>query len=66
MYISTKCAKSCYICNKNISDNSYVICVRCKIRLHDNCQEIHNNNKNYCICPNPACQKVGSLGSIYQ
>jgi hypothetical protein len=64
MYTGKYFEKSCYICNKNISDTSYVICVRCKIRLHDNCQEIHCANDNYCVCPK--CQQIGSLGSVYQ
>jgi hypothetical protein len=50
----------CYICRKNIEIDELVICMRCNIRLHSNCENIYRHNKNYCKCPN--CNKVGSLG----
>jgi hypothetical protein len=51
----------CYICTKNINDNVFVICVRCKISLHNNCEASYGNK--YCTtCPR--CERYGSLGTI--
>jgi hypothetical protein len=52
----------CFTCSKKIDDKSFVICVRCKIVLHNNCEETYGN-KYYCVCPR--CDKVGSLGTMY-
>jgi hypothetical protein len=50
----------CYICRKTIEIEELVICVRCNIKLHSNCENIYSHNRNYCKCPK--CNKVGSLG----
>jgi len=64
MYTGKHFEKSCYICNKNIDNESYVICVTCKIKLHNDCEEKYRDARSYCLCPK--CQKIGSLGTIYQ
>jgi hypothetical protein len=64
MYLCTFFGKSCYYCKQKITVNNYVICVRCKIKLHDECETKCTADRSHCLCPNPACKKVGSLGSI--
>ena len=54
--------KHCFICNKQIGTTDITKCVRCNILLHDNCEIIYRNTRDYCKCPN--CQKIGSLGKI--
>jgi hypothetical protein len=52
----------CYCCLKKIDDKSFIICVRCKIALHNNC-EVSYGNKYNTMCPR--CERYGSLGTIY-
>jgi len=54
--------KSCLLCNKKPDLHNLVQCHRCHIKLHDYCYEIHSANHTYCLCPNPKCQKIGTLG----
>jgi len=59
--------RTCYSCSKKIDDRSFIICVRCKIALHNDCEESYGN-KYYTVCPNPVCNKEhprGSLGKMY-
>jgi len=53
--------KKCYKCSKIIDETSYVICVRCTITLHNEC-EASSGHKYYTICPH--CDRCGSLGTI--
>lgn len=46
---------------KKIDENNYIICVRCKIALHNNCEASYGN-KYYTMCPR--CERYGSLGTI--
>jgi hypothetical protein len=54
--------RTCYSCSKKIDDISFIICVRCKIALHNDCEESYGN-KYYTVCP--GCDKRGSLGTMY-
>jgi hypothetical protein len=45
-----------------IDDATYIICVRCKIALHNSCEETYGH-KYYTICPR--CDRGGSLGTMY-
>ena len=53
--------KVCFKCSKIIDETSYVICVRCKIHLHCEC-EASSGHKYYTICP--SCDRCGSLGTL--
>jgi hypothetical protein len=53
--------KICHKCSEIIDDTSYIICVRCKITLHSECEETYGN-KYYTICP--GCNNRGSLGKV--
>ena len=33
----------CYSCSKKIDDKTFIICVRCKITLHKDCEETYGN-----------------------
>jgi hypothetical protein len=58
---SNNSTKICHKCSKIIEDTSYIICVRCKISLHSECEETYGNK--YCtICP--GCNNPGSLGTL--
>jgi len=52
----------CYCCLKKIDDKTFIICVRCKIALHNNCEESYGNKYNT-MCPR--CERCGSLGTMY-
>jgi len=52
----------CYSCSKKIDDRSFIICVRCKIALHNYCEESYGY-KYYTVCPR--CDRCGSLGTMY-
>ena len=54
--------KKCYTCSKIIDDKTYIICVRCKIALHNDCEASYGNKYNT-MCPH--CQRSGSLGTMY-
>jgi hypothetical protein len=54
--------KKCYKCLQKIDDATYIICVRCKIALHNSCEETYGH-KYYTICPR--CDRGGSLGTMY-
>jgi hypothetical protein len=54
--------KKCYTCSKSIDDKTYIICVRCKIALHNDC-EVSYGNKYFTVCPQ--CDRCGSLGTIH-
>jgi hypothetical protein len=54
--------KKCFKCSKKITDNTYIICVRCKINLHNNCEESYGH-KYFTTCPR--CDRCGSLGTMY-
>ena len=54
--------KICYTCSKNIDDKTYIICVRCKIALHNDC-EVSYGHKYYTVCPR--CDRCGSLGTMH-
>jgi len=59
--------RTCYCCSKKIDDKTFIICVRCKIALHNDCEESYGN-KYYTVCPNPVCNKEhprGTLGKMY-
>jgi hypothetical protein len=51
----------CYTCSKKIDENSFIICVRCKIALHNNCETSYGN-KYFTVCPR--CNRCGSLGKL--
>lgn len=59
---NTNKIKICYECSKKIEEGSFIICVRCKILLHDKCEEIFRNNQTYTTCPR--CDRCGSLGTV--
>ena len=52
----------CYSCSKKIDDKTFIICVRCKITLHKDCEETYGN-KYWTVCPR--CDSCGSLGTMY-
>ena len=54
--------RSCLLCNKKPDLHNLVQCHRCHIKLHDYCYEIYSASHTYCLCPNPECQKIGTLG----
>ena len=54
--------KICYKCSKSIHDKRYIICVRCKIALHECCEESYGH-KYYTQCPR--CDRHGSLGTFH-
>jgi hypothetical protein len=57
----------CYSCSEKINVKTFIICVRCKIALHKDCEESYGH-KYYTICPNPVCNKehpCGTLGMMY-
>ena len=54
--------KKCYTCSKLIEDKTYIICVRCKIALHNDCEASYGN-KYSTVCPR--CDRCGSLGTMY-
>lgn len=49
----------CNICEEKIN-SSCITCTRCKIKLHDNCEEKYRGENNFTKCPN--CLKTGTLG----
>jgi len=56
--------KNCLICWEEIDETTWTQCVRCKIKMHDHCEEIYRNNKEYSKCPH--CQRIGSIGCYYK
>jgi len=53
----------CLICLKHIDKKDLVIkCVRCGILLHNDCEEIYRNERDFTKCP--GCKRIGSLGII--
>jgi hypothetical protein len=58
--------RTCYCCSKLIEDKTYIICVRCKIALHNDCEESYRCSSNIqysTVCPR--CDRCGSLGTMY-
>ena len=55
--------KICYKCSKKINESRYVICVRCKISLHEICEALYGH-KYWTICPR--CDRCGSLGTKHE
>ena len=53
---------NCLLCNKKTELHNLVQCHKCHIKLHDYCYESHSDNITYSLCPNPKCQKIGTLG----
>ena len=51
--------EKCFSCSKIIDDKTYIICVRCKIALHNDCEACYGH-KYYTVCPR--CDRCGSLG----
>jgi hypothetical protein len=60
---NAKNMKICYKCSKIINENIYIICVRCKISLHELCEASYYGDKYWTICPR--CDSCGSLGTIH-
>jgi hypothetical protein len=54
--------RTCYCCSKKIDDKTFIICVRCKIALHNDCEASYGH-KYYTVCPR--CDRGGSLGTMY-
>ncbi len=52
----------CYTCSKKIDDKTYIICVRCEIALHNECEASYGH-KYYTVCPR--CDRGGSLGTMH-
>jgi uncharacterized paraquat-inducible protein A len=61
-YNSNNNNKICFKCSKIIEDKTYIICVRCKIALHETCEKTYGFNY-YTVCPH--CDRCGSLGTFY-
>jgi len=59
---SNKNNKKCFKCSKIIDDKTYIICVRCKIALHENCEKSYGHNY-FTVCPR--CDSCGSLGTMH-
>jgi hypothetical protein len=59
---SNKNNKKCFKCSKIIDAKTYIICVRCKIALHNECEEYYGH-KYYTQCPR--CDRYGSLGTLH-
>ena len=56
--------QDCLICWETVDNTKWTQCVRCKIKMHDYCEEIYRNNKGFCKCPH--CQRIGSLGIYHK
>jgi hypothetical protein len=52
--------QECLICWETIDNKKWTQCVRCKIKMHDYCEEVYRNEKEYTKCPH--CQRKGSIG----
>jgi hypothetical protein len=50
----------CHICKKQIELEELIICTRCNIKLHCECEDAIRDGRAYCKCPN--CNRIGSLG----
>ena len=55
--------ETCSICNETIDTEDWCKCIRCNIRLHNDCEKTYRGEKLYCECP--YCHKIGSIGSYY-
>jgi len=53
----------CLICLKYIDKKDLIKCVRCNIKLHNDCEEIYRNERDFTKCP--GCKRIGSLGIIH-
>ena len=53
--------KNCFICSEHIKEKQYTVCVRCKIGIHNICEESYRTSKYYTVCPN--CDRGGSLAT---
>jgi hypothetical protein len=62
IFANNKNNKQCFKCSKIIDDRTYIICVRCKIALHNECEESYGH-KYYTHCPH--CDRCGSLGTLH-
>ena len=52
----------CNICKGKIN-SSCTTCIRCKIHLHDVCEEKYRGENDFTTCPN--CLRNGTLGKPY-
>ena len=50
-------SQECLICWESVDHAKWTQCVRCKIKMHDYCEEICRNEKEYTKCPH--CQRKG-------
>ena len=57
-------SQECLICWESVDHAKWTQCVRCKIKMHDYCEEIYRNTKEFCKCPH--CQRIGSLGIYHK
>lgn len=57
--------KNCLLCKKKTELHNLVQCHKCHIKLHDYCYDIHSATRTYCVCPNPKCKKIGTLGQEF-
>jgi len=53
---------NCLLCNEKTELHNLVQCHKCHIKLHDYCYDNHSAERTYALCPNPKCQKEGTLG----
>lgn len=65
MYNKKYTNKNCSICNMKTELHNLVQCHRCHIKLHDYCYEKYSHGMEYTLCPNPECQKIGTLGQEF-
>ena len=59
IYIDSINSSKCFICSKQIKDKHFISCIRCKVKLHTDCELNIVNTKYYNVCPR--CEKYGSL-----
>lgn len=55
-------ADSCLICLENIIDNNWCVCIRCKIQLHNTCEQQYRGKKGHTECPH--CRRIGTMGVV--
>ena len=52
----------CFFCKEGVDSNTLVNCIRCDAYMHYKCEKEYSKDRKYCICPNPKCKRVGTLG----
>jgi hypothetical protein len=55
-------ADPCLICLENITDNNWCVCIRCKIQLHNMCEQQYRGKKGHTECPH--CRRIGTMGGV--